>query len=891
VTEEEKRLEQAREHRVDWKLWGPYLSERAWGTVREDYSADGNAWDYFPHAQACSRAYRWNEDGILGISDRRQYLCFAVALWNGKDPILKERMFGLTNSQGNHGEDVKEYYFFLDNTPTHAYMKGLYKYPQAAFPYKDLVEENGRRDHNEPEYELLDTGVFAENRYYDVFVEYAKADVDDILIEISVVNRGPETAQLDLLPTLWYRNTWAWDEQTSRPQLSVAVPESQAVRAGCERVILSEHPVLGRHWLLCETDGDQPELLFTENETNNVRLFGANCVNPTLYVKDGINDYIVHSDKNAVNGHNIGTKAAARYHLTLQPGETRRVRLRLTNDATEADPLGRHFDGVVEARKQEADDFYDVIAPPGANAEMKKVQRQALAGMLWSKQFYHYAVDRWLDGDPGLPQPPPQRQHGRNCDWRHLVNSDVFSMPDTWEYPWYAAWDLAFHCISLALVDSTFAKRQLVLLCREWSMHPNGELPAYEWAFGDVNPPVHAWAALRVYKIERRITGRADRAFLERIFHKLLLNFTWWVNRKDPEGRNVFQGGFLGLDNIGVFDRSAPLPNGEFLEQSDGTAWMGFFCLSMFAIAVELSREDDVYEDLATKFFEHFLYIASALNNLGGAGVGLWDEEDQFFYDILCRPNDGAIPLKVRSLVGLCPLLAVTTIEQADIDRMPTFKERLNWFLHNRPDLADLVTHWEVPGQGDRRLLALVRTHRMNALLHRMLDPDEFLSDHGIRSLSKAHEQHPYVLDVDGMKRTVDYEPAESRSVLFGGNSNWRGPVWFPVNYLLIEALQRFDYYYGSEYKVECPTGSGQMMTLWQVSQELSRRLIRLFLPDKDGCRPCYGGVETFQNDPEWRDYLLFHEYFHGDNGAGLGASHQTGWTGLVAKLIQQSGA
>jgi hypothetical protein len=890
VTEEEKRMEQARDHRVDWKLWGPYLSERAWGTVREDYSPDGSAWDYFPHEHARARAYRWNEDGLLGISDRRQYLCFALALWNGRDPILKERMFGLTNSQGNHGEDVKEYYFFLDSTPTHSYMKALYKYPQAAFPYQDLVEVNGRRGHLEPEYELLDTGVFAENRYFDVFVEYAKADAEDILIQISVVNRGPDTAQLDLLPTLWYRNTWAWGEKTPRPRLSTAAPESQAVRAGAEKVIEGEHPVVGRHWLLCDMVDGGPKLLFTENETNNVRLFGSNCVNSTVHVKDGINDYIVNGDKNAVSGQGIGTRAAAHYHLTLQPGETKRVRLRLTNDVTEADLLGQQFDGVLQARQQDADAFYAMIAPSGATDEIKMVQRQALAGTLWSKQYYHYDVVHWMNGDPGQPPPPKQRQHGRNCDWTHLVNADVFSMPDTWEYPWYAAWDLAFHCITLALVDPFFAKRQLVLLCREWSMHPNGELPAYEWAFGDVNPPVHAWASLRVYKIERRITGHADRAFLERIFHKLLLNFTWWVNRKDPEGRNVFQGGFLGLDNIGVFDRSAPLPNGEFLEQSDGTAWMGFFCLSMFAIAVELAREDDVYEDMATKFFEHFLYIASAINNLGGEGVGLWDDEDQFFYDVLRMPGDGAIPLKVRSLVGLIPLLAVVTMEQADIDRMPNFKERLKWFLENRPDLAHLVSHWEVPGQGNRRLLALVRTHRMNALLHRMLDPEEFLSDHGIRSMSKAHEQHPYVLSIDGMTRTVDYEPAESRSALFGGNSNWRGPVWFPINYLLIEALQRFDYYYGPEYKVECPTGSGQMLTLWEVSQELSRRLIRLFLLDKDGHRPCYGGMEIFQKDPEWRDHLLFNEYFHGDNGAGLGASHQTGWTGLVAKLIQQAG-
>ena len=887
MTEEEKRLQEATSHRIDWKEWGPYLADRAWGTVREDYSPDGSAWDYFPHDHARSKAYRWNEDGLMGISERRQHLCFALALWNGKDAILKERLFGLTGPQGNHGEDVKEYYFYLDSTPTHSYMKALYKYPQAAYPYSDLVEENARRSRMQPEYELIDTGVFNENRYFDVFVEYAKAEAHDILIQITVTNHGPDAAELDVLPTLWFRNCWNWGEKTARPNLSV-LPQDSMSHANDMQIIKVEHVYLGDYYLACQSLNPAPELLFTENDTNNARLYGAS--NPTPYVKDGINDYVVNGKTEAVNPAQTGTKASARYHLALQPGETHTLRLRLMPGTGEATPLSGSFDSIMDARRREADEFYATIAPPDISDDAKMVQRQALAGLMWSKQYYHYDVRTWLDGDPGQPPPPPQRKHGRNADWRHLDNFDVFSMPDTWEYPWYAAWDLAFHCIPLAMIDPAFAKRQLLLLCREWYMHPNGQLPAYEWAFGDVNPPVHAWAALRVYRIERHRTGTGDIAFLERMFHKLIINFTWWINRKDPDGRNVFQGGFLGLDNIGVFDRSAPLPNGERLEQSDGTAWMGMFCLNMLAIALELARQDPVYEDVATKFFEHYMYIAGALNNLAEEGVSLWDEEDQFFYDVLRLPDGHAIPLKVRSLVGLIPLLAVETIEQSDLDRFPGFAERMNWFLNERKDLSELVSYMTVPGQADRRLLALVRAHRMKALLNRALDPNEFLSDFGLRGLSKYHHDHPYVLNVDGQARVADYEPAESTSGVFGGNSNWRGPIWFPVNYLLVEALQRFHYYYGDGLTVECPTGSGTMLTLWQVAEELSRRMTHLFLRREDGTRPVFGDVSTFQNDPAWRDYIPFHEYFHGDTGKGLGASHQTGWTALVAKLIQQSG-
>jgi hypothetical protein len=884
VIEEEKRLQESITHAADWKRWGPYLSDRAWGTVREDYSPDGSAWEYFPHDHARSRAYRWNEDGLFGICDRRQYLCFALALWNGNDPIIKERLFGLTGPEGNHGEDVKEYYFYLDSTPTHSYMRALYKYPQAAFPYSWLVDENRRRGKDDPEFELMDTGVFHEDRYFDVFVEYAKVDPEDILIEITVHNRGPEAARLDLLPTLWFRNRWSWTPSAARPLIE-GFPHADVSSPPTLRAI---HDVLGERFLHYQSELN-PEPLFTENDTNNARIFPPHGINSSPYVKDGINNYIITGQRHTVNSHLTGTKAAIRYKLEVPAGGTQKVRLRLSDENTPSDPLGDSFTRMFQVRKEEADAFYATIAPEGISEDAVLVQRQALAGMLWSKQYYNYAVDLWLDGDQGTPPPPAERKHGRNHDWRHLNSVDIFSMPDKWEYPWFAAWDLAFHCIALAIVDPHFAKRQLILMLREWFMHPNGELAAYEWQFGDVNPPVHAWAVWRVYKIEQKRRGKGDITFLEKAFHKLLLNFTWWINRKDVEGRNIFQGGFLGLDNIGVFDRSATLPTGGHLEQSDGTAWMGQYCLNMLRIAMELARHNRAYEDVATKFVEHFLYIAAAMNNIAGDGIALWDDEDSFFYDVLRLPDGSATRLKVRSLVGLLPLLAVETLEPEVLDMFPGFKDRLEWFLNNRPQLANLISRWKEPGSGERRLLALVRGHRMKCLLRRMLDSAEFLSDYGVRALSRYHLDNPYTLYVNGEAHTVRYEPAESHSGLFGGNSNWRGPIWFPVNYLLIESLQKFHHYYGDDFLVEFPTGSGTKMTLWQIAAELSRRLNHLFLKDQDGRRPVFGGNEKFQTDPHWRDYVLFYEYFHGDSGAGLGASHQTGWTGLVAKMIQQS--
>jgi len=893
VTEEERRLLQARNKEADWKRWGPYLSERAWGTVREDYSPDGAAWDYLTHDQARSKAFRWNEDGLLGICDRQQHLCFALALWNGADPILKERLFGLSGSEGNHGEDVKEYYFFLDSTPTHSYMKALYKYPQAAFPYSRLVEENRRRGRDQPEFELIDTCVFSENRYFDIFVEYAKADPEDILIRITAVNRGPETASLDLLPTLWFRNTWDWLETVERPSLKRATGPGRSQGRGNPVVIQADCPHLGRRWLFCQAAEGEPELLFTNNESNNARLYPPNSRNTTRYVKDGIHDYVVSGRADAVNPQKTGTKFAARYALNLGPGEEQVVRLRLSHLSAPSEALETPFEYIFDLRKREADAFYATVAPEEVSEDARNVQRQALAGLLWSKQFYHYNVRKWLQGDPGQPPPPPQRWDGRNHNWKHLDNASVLSMPDTWEYPWYAAWDLAFHCIPLALVDSDFAKEQLILLLREWYMHPNGQLPAYEWAFGDVNPPVHAWAAMRVYQIERRLRGIGDRVFLERVFHKLLLNFTWWVNRKDAEGRNVFQGGFLGLDNIGLFDRSKPLPTGGHIDQSDGTSWMAMYCLNLLAIALELAREDDAYEDVATKFLEHFFYIAHAMNDrpsLRDDGTDMWDDDDEFYYDVLHLPDNSEQFLRVRSLVGLIPLLAVETLDPEALEKLPDFRRRLEWFVEHRPDLCRNVASVMETGMGERRLFAIVAPDRLRAILQRMLDEEEFLAPTGIRSLSRYHKGNPFRLTQDGMTYQIDYEPAESTSGLFGGNSNWRGPVWFPCNYLLIEALQKFDYYYGSEMKVEFPSGSGKLMTLWEVSVELSRRLIRTFLKGEDGRRPVFGGVETFQADPLWRDYIPFHEYFHGDTGAGLGASHQTGWTALVAKLIQQSG-
>ena len=874
MTKEELRLKEARERSAHWKRWGPYLAERQWGTVREDYSPHGTAWDFFPHDHARSRAYRWGEDGLGGITDNHGRLCFALALWNGHDPIFKERLFGLTGPEGNHGEDVKEYYFYLDSTPTHSYMKFLYKYPQAAFPYGTLIEENGRRDRQAPEFELIDTGVFDGDRYFDVLVEYAKAAPDDLLIRVTAVNRGPGEATLHLLPTLWYRNTWSWNP---------AGPERPVLRQGVATaghvVIEGEHPSLGARWLYCE---GAPELRFTENETNTERLWRA--PNRARYVKDGIGRSVVAGERDAVNPAAVGTKAAAYHRWTLAPGESRTTRLRLANTPIPGDPFGREFDSTCTRRLAEADEFYATVIPKALSDDAKSVMRQAFAGLLWSKQFYHYDVRRWLEGDPGSPPPPPERWQGRNREWLHLYNEDVVSMPDKWEYPWYAAWDLAFHMIPLALIDPDFAKAQLVLFLREWYMHPNGQLPAYEWALGDVNPPVHAWAALRVYRIERRLRGKGDRTFLARVFHKLLLNFTWWVNREDAEGKNVFQGGFLGLDNIGVFDRSAPLPTGGHIEQSDGTSWMGMYCLNMLAIALELAKEDPAYEDVASKFFEHFVYIAHAMNTLD-----LWDEVDGFYYDVL-RTDGAACRLKVRSMVGLIPLFAVETLEPEVVERLHGFKRRMQWFIDNHPEFREHVETATKPGVGPRRLLAIVPRERLPRVLGYMLDEAEFFSPHGIRAVSRFHKDHPYVLSLNGTEHRVDYEPAESTGGLFGGNSNWRGPVWFPVNYLLIESLQRCHHFYGDGMKVPCPTGSGRMLNLWEVAAELSRRLARIFLRGRDGRRPVYGGTEKFQRDPHWRDLILFHEYFHGDTGAGIGASHQTGWTGLVAKLLQQSG-
>jgi hypothetical protein len=886
VTAEEKRLQRSVERTEHWKRWGPYLSERAWGTVREDYSADGSAWTYLPHDHARSRAYRWNEDGIAGISDRHQVICFALAFWNGRDPILKERLFGLAGPEGNHGEDVKEYYFYLDSTPTHSYMKYLYKYPQTAFPYAELVEENRRREKSAPEYELLDTGVFNEDRYFDIFVEYVKADAEDILCRIQVVNRGPEKAELHLLPTIWFRNRWSWGYSNPRPEL-----RRKASSAGTETsaaLIELEEDRYGRRLLYCE---GTPELLFTENETNNQRLYGV--ANRSPYVKDGINNYIVHGLKEAVNPAQEGTKAAAHYALEIGAGESHTVRLRFTGIKESSSwerVFGANFDETFAEREQEADEFYFTVIPEDLSADAQSVMRQSFGGMLWSKQFYHYVIEQWLKGDPASPTPPEARWHGRNHDWRHLYNADVISMPDKWEYPWYAAWDLAFHCIPLSLVDPDFAKEQLILMLREWYMHPNGQIPAYEWAFGDVNPPVHAWAAWRVYRIEEKRRGKGDRNFLERVFHKLMLNFTWWVNRKDTEGNNIFEGGFLGLDNIGVFDRNTQLPDGSFIEQSDGTSWMAMYTLNLLAIALELAREDQAYEDVASKFWEHFIHIAHAMNNIGRDNVELWDEADGFYYDVLHTPDGRHIPMRVHSMVGLIPLFAIETLEPEMLDRLPGFRRRMEWFIQNRPDLTGNVASMEMPGKKERRLLSIVNQNRLRRVLKLMLDENEFLSPYGIRALSRFHLEHPYSINLNGEEHRVDYEPAESTTGVFGGNSNWRGPIWFPVNYLIIESLQKFHYYFGDEFKVECPTGSGQMMTLWEVAADISRRLSSLFLRDKDGRRPVHGASQKFQSDPHWRDLLLFYEYFHGENGAGLGASHQTGWTGLVAKLLQQSG-
>jgi mannosylglycerate hydrolase MGH1-like protein len=874
----------------NWKRWGPYLAERQWGTVREDYSEHGTCWDYFPHEHSRSRAYRWGEDGLLGITDRECRLCFAVALWNGRDPILKERLFGLAGPEGNHGEDVKEVYFYLDSTPTHSYMKALYRYPQAEYPYARLVEENRRRARSEPELELIDTGVFDGDRYFDVQAEYAKAAPNDILIRLTVANRGAEAAPLALIPTLWFRNTWAWG----------SAHEGSALKPFITRVddttLAADHESLGRFLLSFEgartADGAlvgdaPPDVLLTDNETNSERLFAA--PNASRHVKDAFHEYVIRGNKAAVSPDNLGTKAGLLHRLTVPAGGEVSVRLRLSEEAAAtAPPFGAAFDRIVADRRREADEFYAARKSPSLTPDERRVVRQAYAGLLWSKQFYHYVVRDWLTGDANEPVPPEARKEGRNSDWGHLYSRDIISMPDKWEYPWFAAWDLAFHMIPLARVDPQLAKEQLVLFLREWYMHPNGQIPAYEFAFGDVNPPVHAWACWRVYKLTGT-KGERDRVWLARVFQKLLINFTWWVNRKDPEGKHLFAGGFLGLDNIGVFDRSRPLPGGGHLEQADGTAWMAFYCATMLSMAIELASGDPAYEDVASKFLEHFMAITDAMNNLGG--TGLWDEEDGFYYDQL-HLDGHHTPIKVRSLVGLIPLIAVEVLEEKVIDRLPGFRKRLNWFIENRKDLADQIAHLETRAEGrgrGRRLLAIPSRPRLERVLRRMLDETEFLSPHGLRSVSRIHKDAPYVFRLGGEEFRVAYTPGESDSGLFGGNSNWRGPIWFPINYLLTEALERYFHFYGRSLQVECPLGSGKTMNLQEVAHELSRRLGSIFLPDDSGRRPVHGGDGRWSSDPHWRDLVLFHEYFHGDTGRGMGASHQTGWTALVIRCIEDA--
>jgi hypothetical protein len=883
MTAETARLVEARRQEAPWHRWGPYLSERQWGTVREDDSEDGEAWRSFTHDQARSRVYRWGEDGLAGISDDGQRLCMALALWNEADPILKERLFGLTNAEGNHGEDVKEYYFYLDATPTSSYLKYLYKYPQAAFPYLDLVEGNRARGRDEFEYELLDTGVFDDQRYFDVVVEYAKASPHDVLVQITVHNRGPDTAPLHVLPTLWFRNTWGEDAggdapDADRPQLSTPGPNT----------ILADHADLGRFVLQVE---GQPDLLFTGNESNVERLWGQ--PNPTPYVKDAFHRCVIDGDTTAVDPARTGTKAAAHLRLEVPAGESRTVRLRLRDvepGRSLADAFGVGFDQVISERRADADEFYASVTPPEVEPDAAAVMRQALAGMLFSKQYYGYDVNRWLAEHDADPRSGHRAGEVRNSGWFHMVNDDIISMPDTWEYPWYAAWDLAFHCVPLAMVDPAFAKQQLELLLEPDYLHPNGQLPAYEWNFSDVNPPVHAFAVEMVYRIQKELRGTGDREFLERAFLKLLVNHTWWINRKDAEGNNLFQGGFLGLDNIGVFDRSAPMPTGGTLEQADGTAWMAGYSLTMFRLAAELAADDPVYEEMAVKFYEHFLWIRSAMDRVGPDQVSLWDEEDGFLYDVLKLPDGRAVPLKVRSMVGLLALSACEVLEPAQIAKLPRLVERIRTFHEHHPELIDQVAALRTPGVNGRRLLAVLDEGKLRRVLTRMLDESEFLSPHGLRSLSRSHAEHPYIFGVDGHENRVDYEPAESTTGMFGGNSNWRGPIWFPVNLLVVRSLLEYYAYYGDDFTVECPTGSGQQMTLFEVAQELSRRLVSIFLCDEEGRRPVFGGTERFQTDPHWRDQVLFYEYFHGDNGAGLGASHQTGWTGTVARLIQIMG-
>ena len=867
---EQKRLNDCRETGIPWKKWGPYLSERQWGTVREDYSKDGQAWNYFTHDQARSRAYRWGEDGLAGISDDQQQLCFSLAMWNGRDPILKERLFGLTNSEGNHGEDVKEYYFYVDSTPTHSYMKYLYKYPQREFPYRDLVETNGRRTRDEFEYELLDTGVFDDDRYFDVFVEYAKGDPEDVLIRITAHNRGPEAAELHLLPTLWFRNTWSGEEGQPKPKLA-------KTSAGA---VVASHPILVNYTFECEGDAD---LLFTENETNASRLWGQS--NPTPFVKDAFHEYLIAGKKDAVNPECTGTKAAAHYRLQIPAGGHQSVRLRLrANPGVDA---FSDFDKVFTDRLAEADEFYDRITPDSLTEDERRVHRQALAGMLWTKQFYYFDLDKWLAEHDAHPMTGVGSHGTRNTEWFHMLNRDIISMPDKWEYPWYAAWDLAFHTLSLSLVDFDFAKDQLLLMLRNLYAHPNGQIPAYEWNFSDVNPPVHAWATLFLYNVEKEL-GRADLRFLERSFQGLMLNFNWWVNRKDPEGRNVFAGGFLGLDNIGVFDRSSKLPTGGHLDQADGTAWMAFYCQCMLEISLVLTEYDPMYDEIAYKFLEQFVWITYAMDRIGETHDGMWDEQDGFFYDLLHLPNGETKRLKVRSMVGLLPLCASTVFEPGLAARYPRILELTELFMKRHPDVLKHVRGSENPGigYGGRRLLAVLDKAKLQRVLGYLLDENEFFGPYGIRSLSKYHLDHPFVFQIGSQEYRVDYLPAESNTGMFGGNSNWRGPVWMPVNVLLIRGLMNLYQFYGQDFRVECPTGSGNHLTLFEVAQELSRRIASIFLRDQSGKRPVYGGAKKFQEDPHWRDYILFYEYFHGDNGAGLGASHQTGWTGVIARVL-----
>jgi len=879
MTAESARLIEARSSEIPWRKWGPYLSERQWGTVREDYSGDGNAWEYFTHDHARSRAYRWGEDSLAGISDEKQFLCFGLALWNGRDPILKERLFGLTNAEGNHGEDVKEYYFYLDNTPTHSYMKYLYKYPQGAFPYEDLVRTNGLRGRHDMEYELLDTGIFDGDRYYDVFVEYAKCAPEDILIQISICNRSRESATLDVLPTLWFRNTWSASPGAVKPILR-EIPCAEGFR-----VIAASQPDLGERYLYCESD---VPLLFTENETNNRRLFGTENAGP--FVKDGINDYLLHNQQ-SINAHQKGTKASAHYRLTVAGGAVATIWLRLNDraPAVSMPPFGPSFSETIRTRRSEADEFYAAITPDWVSEDAARVMRQALAGMLWSKQFFAFDLERWL-AEHGADPMKPGARHMRNSEWFHMVNENIISMPDKWEYPWYAAWDLAFHAIALSAVDVEFAKQQLELLLQEFFLHPTGQLPAYEWNFSDVNPPVHAWAAIFLYRTEQALHGTGDIEFLKRAFPKLMLNFGWWINRKDRLGKNLFDGGFLGLDNIGVFDRSAPLPGGGHLEQADATAWMALFCQNMMEIAIELAEQDNSYEEMVTKFIDHFLWIARAVNQIGPSGM--WDEEDGFYYDVLRFPDGNSTRLKVRSIVGLLPLCATTVVEPWQRERVPNALATCAERVRRMPELFESIhpTGSHHRGVGDRGIFALVKPDRLRRILARMLDENEFLSPYGIRALSRYHAQHPYVLTCEGREHRVDYLPAESDSFLFGGNSNWRGPIWMPLNALILRALLQFYLYYGNNFKVAFPTGSSRMLNLFEVAREITNRLIRIFIRDESGRRPVYGGAHKFQTDPHWKDNVLFYEYFHGDNGAGLGASHQTGWTALIGKLIQLFG-